>query len=263
MVIGLISDFGESDYFVGTIKGVIKGIAPRAEIIDICHGVPSFFIAGASYVLEKTFRYFPSGTVFLVVVDPGVGTRRKLLLVTAAGFAFVAPDNGILTPIFNLGPGVVVREISQERYFLVSASSTFEARDRMAPVVAHLATGVAAADFGPETAEFVVNREYEAREPQPGRIEGRVIHVDKFGNMISNVPGKWLFDRLLAHGSRHFAVHVCGREISAYRQDYAADSAAPFMLIGSHGNLEIAMNRRNAFRELGAGFFQELVVVFS
>jgi hypothetical protein len=263
MVIGLISDFGEKDYYVGTLKGVIKGIAPQADIVDICHGVPSYFIPGASYVLEKTFRYFPAGSVFLAVVDPGVGTRRKLLLVTAAGFAFVAPDNGILTPVFHIGSGVVVREISQERYFLVSASSTFEARDRMAPVVAHLAAGVAAAEFGQETAEFVVNREYDAREPLPGRIEGRVIHVDKFGNMISNVPGKWLFDRLLANGSRHFAVQVCGREISAYRQDYAADSAAPFLLIGSHGNLEIAMNRRHAFRELGAELFQKLVIVFT
>lgn len=262
MTIGLITDFGENDYFVGTIKGVIKKIAPQADIIDICHGVPSYFIQGGSYVLEKTFRYFSAGTVFLVVVDPGVGTRRKLLLVSAEGFTFVAPDNGILTPIFNLGQGVIVREIDKDHFFLLSGSSTFEARDRMAPVAAHLANGVSAADIGSETAEFVTNQEYYPQELQPGRIEGRVIHVDKFGNMISNVQGKWLFDKLLAHGSRHFKLQINDQEISEYRQDYAASSGSPFLLIGSHGNLEIAMNRNKAFRELKAQLNQKFLLVF-
>ncbi|MEI6613323.1 MAG: SAM-dependent chlorinase/fluorinase, partial [Chrysiogenales bacterium] len=187
MTIGLITDFGENDYFVGTLKGVIKNINPQADIIDICHGVPSYFIQGGSYVLEKTYQFFPAGTIFLAVVDPGVGTKRKLLLVTAAGYHFIAPDNGLLTPIFQLDRKKIIREIDKDHYFLLSGSSTFEARDRMAPVAAHLSKGIAAVDIGSETADFVINQEYYPQELQPGRIEGRIIHVDKFGNMISNV----------------------------------------------------------------------------
>jgi S-adenosyl-L-methionine hydrolase (adenosine-forming) len=263
MTIGLITDFGENDYFVGTLKGVIKKINPQADVIDICHGVPSYFIPGGSYVLEKTYRFFPDGTIFLVVVDPGVGTRRKLLLVTAAGFSFVAPDNGILTPILKLGEHIAIREIDQDKYFLVSGSSTFEARDRMAPVVAHLSKGVAAQTIGSETSEFVVNPDYYPRQVQTDRIEGRIIHVDKFGNIISNVPGQWLFEKLLAGGHKHFKLQINDQEIGEYRQNYASTSGAPFLLIGSHGNLEIAMNRRQAFMELKARLDQKFIMVFT
>jgi len=263
MTIGLITDFGENDYFVGTLKGVIKKISPQADIIDICHGVPSYFIQGASYVLEKTFRYFPAGTIFLVVVDPGVGTQRKLLLVTAAGFSFVAPDNGILTPVFNLGKDAVVREINQDRFFLISGSSTFEARDRMAPVAAHLSRGTDASEFGSETAEYVVNPDYYPQQAKPELVEGRIIHVDKFGNIISNVPGKWLFEKLLAGGYKHFKLQINDQEVGEYRQNYASTSGQPFLLIGSHGNLEIAMNRRHAFRELKVSLYQKFTIVFS
>jgi S-adenosylmethionine hydrolase len=263
MTIGLITDFGENDYFVGTLKGVIKKINPPVDIIDICHGVPSYFILGGSYVLEKTYRYFPSGTIFLVVVDPGVGTQRKLLLVTAAGFHFVAPDNGILTPILELGKEAVVREIDRDRFFLISGSSTFEARDRMAPVAAHLSRGTDASEIGSETREYVVNPDYYPQQVQPDRIEGRIMHVDKFGNIISNVPGKWLFDKLLACGCQHFKLRINDLEIGEYRQNYASESGQPFLLIGSHGNLEIAMNRRNAFRELKAQLFQKFVIMLA
>jgi S-adenosylmethionine hydrolase len=263
MMIGLITDFGENDYFVGTLKGVIKKINPQADVIDICHGVPSYFIQGGSYVLEKTYRFFPAGTIFLVVVDPGVGTQRKLLLVTAAGCSFVAPDNGILTPIFKLGSAITVREIDKDKYFLISGSSTFEARDRMAPVAAHLSKGIAASELGSETGEYAINQDYYPQQVQPDRIEGRIIHVDKFGNMISNVPGKWLFEKLLAHGSQQFKLQINEQEIREYRQNYAATSSLPFLLIGSHGNLEIAMNRRHAFRELKASLYQKFTIVFS
>lgn len=263
MTIGMITDFGENDYFVGTLKGVIRKINPQADIIDICHGVPSYFIQGASYVLEKTYRFFPAGTIFLVVVDPGVGTRRKLLLATAAGFRFVAPDNGILTPIFDLGKDVVVREIDQERFFLISGSSTFEARDRMAPVAAHLSTGTAAADIGSETSEYVVNLEYRPQQPQADRIVGRIIWVDKFGNIITNVPGKWLFEKLGAGGFKNITLQINDRDIGEYRQNYSSASGQPFLLVGSHGNLEIAMNRHHAFRELKASLYQKFTIVFS
>ena len=263
MTIGMITDFGENDYFVGTLKGVIKKINPRADVIDICHGVPSYFIPGGSYVLEKTYRFFPAGTVFLVVVDPGVGTQRKLLLATAAGFSFVAPDNGILTPIFDLGKDVVVREINQDRFFLISGSSTFEARDRMAPVAAHISRGTNAGEFGSETVEYVVNPDYYPQQAKPDRIEGRIIWVDKFGNIITNVPGKWLFEKLGGGGFKHFSLRLNEREIGEYRQNYASASGQPFLLIGSHGSLEIAMNRRHAFRELQAALYQKLTIVFS
>jgi len=263
MTIGMITDFGENDYFVGTLKGVIRKINPQADIIDICHGVPSYFIQGGSYVLEKTYRFFPAGTVFLVVVDPGVGTQRKLLLATAAGFSFVAPDNGILTPIFTLGRDVVVREIDRDRFFLISGSSTFEARDRMAPVAAHLSLGTAAADIGSDTSEYVVNPEYHPQLLPPDRIEGRIIWVDKFGNIITNVPGKWLFEKLGGGGFKHFSLRLNDREISEYRQNYASAGGQPFLLVGSHGSLEIAMNRRHAFRELKAALYQKFTIVLS
>ena len=263
MTIGMITDFGENDYFVGTLKGVIRRISPQADIIDICHGVPSYFIPGGSYVLEKTWRFFPVGTVFLVVVDPGVGTKRKLLLATAGGCSFVAPDNGILTPIFTLGRDVVVRELDQDRFFLISGSSTFEARDRMAPVAAHLAKGTPAAEVGSETSEYVVNPDYHPQLASPERAEGRIIWVDKFGNIITNVPGKWLFEKLGAGGFKNFVLRLNEREIGEYRQNYASTSDQPFLLVGSHGNLEVAMNRRHAFRELKAALYQKLTILFS
>ena len=262
MTIGLITDFGENDYFVGTMKGVIKKINPQADIIDICHGVPSYFIQGGSYVLEKTYHFFPAGTIFLVVVDPGVGTKRKLLLVTAAGYHFIAPDNGLLTPIFQLDKKKIIREIDKEHYFLISGSSTFEARDRMAPVAAHLSLGINAAEIGSETTEFVTNKEYYPQEVKLDRIEGRIIHVDKFGNMISNVPGQWLFEKILASGHQHFKMQINDQEINEYRQNYASTSGLPFMLIGSHGNLEIAMSRRQAFKELKTQLNQKFFIMF-
>lgn len=263
MTIGMISDFGENDYFVGTLKGVIRKINPQADIIDICHGVPSYFIPGGSYVLEKTYRFFPPGSVFLVVVDPGVGTQRKLLLASSGGFAFVAPDNGILTPILDGARDLVVREIDQDRFFLISGSSTFEARDRMAPVAAHLSKGIAASEFGRETREFVINADYLPQQPQAGLVEGRIIWVDKFGNIITNVPGKWLFEKLAAGGFKEFSLRINEREISEYRQNYASAGDRPFLLVGSHGSLEIAMNRRHAFRELKAALYQKFAIRFS
>ncbi|MDQ1355088.1 MAG: hypothetical protein QG657_5397, partial [Acidobacteriota bacterium] len=139
--IALITDFGNKDYFIGVMKGVIKQINPAADIIDVANDIPSYSLLPASFVVEQTYRFFPPGTIFLVVVDPGVGTQRKILLVEYEGRYFIGPDNGVLTPILHKDEKTV-SVLDKEKYFLIHGHSTFEARDKMAPVAAYLTLGI-------------------------------------------------------------------------------------------------------------------------
>jgi S-adenosylmethionine hydrolase len=261
-VCGLITDFGNTDYFIGVMKGVMKRITPGIEIVDISNDIPSYSLLPASFTLDKSFSYFPVSTVFLVVVDPGVGTRRKILLVEHANRYFIAPDNGVLTPILHKEQKTV-GVIDNKKYFLIDGYSTFEARDKMAPAAAYLAGGVDPWEIAAPTGEFIVNPDYFPVK-STGFIEARVVYIDKFGNIMTNVTREFLYATLQENGSTKFKVECNGQEIDRFYDTYAyaGPEPVPFMLMGSHGNLEIAMNQESAASALGAVIGQDILVKF-
>ncbi len=196
-VIALLTDFGREDWFVGTMKGVIKNIEPRAELVDITHDVPRFDIRGGAFALWSAYRYFPRGTIFCSVVDPGVGGERAILCAHDGDYYFVAPDNGLLTLVAgHAGERWRVHRAENNDFFLSDISSTFHGRDIFAPVSAYLARGTALADFGP-----AVRGHHLFGVPVPTPIpehslEGEVLYIDHYGNLITNIQRD--------HVSRHY-----------------------------------------------------------
>lgn len=265
-VIALLTDFGYSDYYTGVLKGVIKKINPDIDVLDISHGIPSFDLLPAAFVIDKNFRFFPRSTVFLVVVDPGVGSDRKILLITHAGYSFIAPDNGVLTPILNQ-PKKIVRTLKGDRFFLIPGKirekqvSTFEARDKMAPVAAYLSSGVDPEELSIITSKFVLLKGYSPI-PEVNGIKGGIVYSDKFGNLVSNISGNLLFTALNKSGLSRFKVMIHGNEINDFYQTYMDGSRKPFILIGSHGNIEIAVNKGSATQLLDISVGQPLKIRF-
>jgi hypothetical protein len=252
-IITLTTDFGLNDHFVGTLKGVILGIAPEVEIVDICHAVPTFDILDGALTIAASYRYFPAGTLHAVVVDPGVGSVRRPLVASASGQRFVAPDNGVLSAIYLDEPKVEVRHITAESYFLRPVSQTFHARDIFAPVAAHLAAGVHPTKLGPEIADYV--RIDIPRPVVAGQDlwRGAVLKVDRFGNLITNIA-KQDVPRLFHAGSPAIKIAIGDREINALRSSYSqAARAEVFAIVGSMGYLEIVANQASAAEILGAG----------
>lgn len=262
LICGLITDFGNKDYFIGVMKGVMKGITPGIDVIDISNEIPSYSLLPASFTIDQSYRYFPQSTVFLVVVDPGVGTERKILLVEHDNRYFIGPDNGVLTPILQKKQKVV-GTLDNKKYFLIDGFSTFEARDKMAPAAAYLAGGIEPWEIAAPTSEFIVNRDYFP-EKSNRTINARIVYIDKFGNIMTNVTKEFLFDALKETGLSKFKVELNGREIDRFHDTYAyaGSDSIPFMLIGSHQNLEIAMNMQSAAVYLDAVIGQKVTIIF-
>jgi len=258
--IALITDFGSGDYFVGVLKGVIKKINPEVEILDISNDIASYNILSAAFIVEKSFRYFPGGTIFLVVVDPGVGSERKILLIKYNNYYFIAPDNGVLTPILDK-KDKIVRIIENKKYFLINGYSTFEARDKMAPVAAYISAGIDIKEMTTKTSEYVLNSDYFPKKSIDS-IEGRIVYIDKFGNIITNIAKDLLLNTLKKSGFSKFILEINRREIKIYQKSYSDGSEEPFMLIGSHGNLEIAMNKNSAASNINANLNQKFIIKF-
>jgi S-adenosylmethionine hydrolase len=262
-VCGLITDFGNKDYFIGVMKGLIKKINPDAEVIDISNEIPSYSLLPASFTLEQAYRFFPAGAIFLVVVDPGVGTERNILLVEYDNRFFIAPDNGVLTPILQKKEKTVFI-LDNKNYFLIDGVSTFEARDKMAPAAAYLSRGIDPREMGSllPGAEFVFNPDYFPSQLENG-IRARIVYIDKFGNIMTNVSKDFLFEALEAPGFSTFKVILNNREIKHFHKTYGQAGAGPFMLIGSHQNLEIAINQGSAASFLDAKIGREAIIEFS
>src|SRR5262245_8654644 len=247
-VIALLTDFGTRDHYAGTMKGVALGICPDVTLVDISHDVPPHDVLAGALELAAAYKYFPAGTIFLVVVDPGVGSARRGIAAEAGDYRFVAPDNGVLTIVLDEHPPKKVVELSERRYARATVSRTFEGRDRFAPAAAWLAKGIDLAALGrPAGATHRVD------VPQPssgdGGIEGEVLRVDRFGNLISNIDRR-AFEKL---GSP-LEIHVGEREISKVVSTYAdAEPGALCALFGSTDHLEIAVNGGNAAETLALG----------
>jgi len=240
-MITLTSDFGLNDPYVAEIKGVILTINPNAKIIDITHGVEKFSIRMGAFMLASAAPYFPKGTTHLAIVDPGVGTERRAILIqTKQGF-FVGPDNGILV-LATQAQGIEhIHQLTNQKFMLPKVSSTFHGRDVFAPAAAYLDEGVKPSEFGPEINDAAMP-EFVSIERRNGSLIGEVLHIDGFGNIITNISEK--------HLPQNQAIKVKLPDNSlniAFGQTYAqAKPDEPIALIGSHGFLEIALNQDSA-----------------
>jgi S-adenosylmethionine hydrolase len=249
-VLAFLTDFGLSDHYVGAMKGVALGICPDLTIVDVTHGVPPQDVAAGAFELAASYRYFPPGTIFVVVVDPGVGSARRGIAAEAGGYRFVAPDNGVLSLVFAEAPPSIVVDLTEPRFRLPAVSRTFEGRDRFAPAGAWLATGVQVASLGPRIDAWEVLTRPEARI-EGTTIHGEVMRVDRFGNLITNIDQATI-ER--ARGGRAIGIALGGTADIPFVTTYAA--AAPgacCALVGSSGWLEVAVNGGSAAQRLSAG----------
>jgi len=248
-VITLTTDFGLADHFAGTMKGVILGICPEAQIVDISHDVGPFGISEGGYLVAQAYPYFPRGTVHIVVVDPGVGTLRRPILVEAAGQRFVAPDNGVLSPVYAREKHKV-RCITSEKYFLKTVSQTFHGRDIFSPVGAHLARGIAPTKMGKPIADYMrLHSERPVRTARRGWT-GAVLKIDRFGNLITNFPAEDFPDL----ETRPFELSVGLETVRRLARNYAEYGPGElFVIVGSSGYLEISSSQASAAKILGCG----------
>jgi S-adenosyl-L-methionine hydrolase (adenosine-forming) len=242
-IITLTSDFGMVDPYVGIMKGVILAIAPLVHLVDLTHDVPPQDIEEGAFVLESAMAYFPPGTVHLAVVDPGVGSARRPLLVTTGRAAFVGPDNGLFSrPLAESGARAWA--LDRPEYWLPSPSGTFHGRDLFAPVAAWLATGTPADALGSPVDDPVILPPRVPERFGNDQIMGLVIHVDRFGNLITNVPGAWL-------AGRRWTCEIAGQKISGPDHTYAAVTRGELvLLVSSRGTAEIAVRDGNASQRL-------------
>lgn len=246
-VITLLTDFGLRDHFVATMKGVILRIHPDAQIIDISHDVPPHDILHAAFLLKSSYTYFPLDSIYVVVVDPGVGTDRKPLLVSTETGYFVAPDNGVLSYIYAESSSLTVREITADHYFLKPRSGTFDGRDVFAPVAAWLSKGVSVPAFGEVVNEYTTIEIPQPVSIQPGVLRCRIIHVDRFGNLITNLSLERFQESLDASENRHFAFRVGEHTISHISQSYAEGKKDEIIAVfGSSNCIEVSVNQGNA-----------------
>jgi S-adenosylmethionine hydrolase len=249
--VALISDFGLRDHYVAAMKAVMLGIVPDLTLVDITHEIPAQDVLSGALELAACYRDFPMGTVFLAVVDPGVGSARPAIAARASDYAFVAPDNGLLALVLARAPRPAIVELAEARYARPTISRTFEGRDRFAPAAAWLARGTDLHALGPSRAGFA---RLELPEPRVGEgtVEGEIVKVDRFGNLVSNIGAEWL-DRVAVAG-RAPIVRVGGRDIGPLVGTYGdVEAGALCALIGSSGYLEVAINAGAASVRLAAG----------
>jgi hypothetical protein len=245
-IITLTTDFGQTDSYVGTMKGVILGICPEAVLVDISHDIRPQSVQQAAYVLSTAGPYFPAGTVHLVVVDPGVGTGRRPVAVQTERALYVVPDNGVLDLVLSQEPARRAIHLTETRYRLARISATFHGRDIFAPAAAHLARGTDPSQMGePIPLTELVSLTMLGPQPLPdGQWEGTILHVDHFGNLITNVKP--------AKAGSSISVAVRGRRIEALSNTFGDVEAGELVAyVGSSGHLEIAVRNGNAAQALG------------
>jgi S-adenosylmethionine hydrolase len=234
----LLTDFGTADYFVGAMKGVVLSINPQAVVVDITHEIPAQDVAAGAFTLLAAHDTFPRETIHVAVVDPGVGSARRAIVVSAGDYFFVGPDNGIFTYIYDRIPSFEAFHITATNYFRQPVSTTFHGRDIFAPIAAALSNGIDPSTLGPRISDPI-------RMPTP--IGPQIIHIDRFGNLITNITRDVL--------KEDAKLVVNGQLVSVFRRFFGEDvgeSGGPFAIWGSAGFLEIAVNGRSAAELLEA-----------
>jgi len=272
--IALLTDFGTEDIYVGVMKGIISKIAPESEVIDITHGVRPQSVREGAFALLNSYRYFPKNTIFVTVIDPGVGSTRKPIAVKAGDYCFIAPDNGVLSYVLASFDQFQVVEITNPNYRMPEVSSTFHGRDVFAPAAAHLAAGVDLADFGERVVKLF-------QLPQPAldivgkEVRGEIIHIDHFGNLMTSIGQlRWVEEETLRLEPRFSVWHepvsipslaaqvlVHGQTLYAIRHAFHESQRGDLMVqVDSNGYLEIAVNLGNAAKRLDAMIGDEVVL---
>jgi S-adenosylmethionine hydrolase len=248
-IITLLTDFGTADAFVGIMKGVILGINRQAQVVDLTHAIPPQRVLSGALVLRSAVRFFPAATVHVAVIDPGVGTaRRPLLIETPLGF-LVGPDNGVLSPAAALLGRRQVRLIENMEYARQPVSQTFHGRDIFAPAAAHLSRGVALDTFGPRI-DSIVELTLPESEVDGSGVRGEVIYADHFGNLLTNITA----DVLARFPVRRVSVSIDGKPVAGPVEAYAAvPEGAALAIVGSWGVLEIAVRGGSAAQTFAAG----------
>jgi S-adenosylmethionine hydrolase len=245
-VVALLTDFGSRDHYAGTMKGVVLGICPDVTLVDISHDVAAHDVLGGALELAAAYRYFPAGTIFLVVVDPGVGSTRRGIAAESGEFRFVAPDNGVLTAVFDEHAPKRVVELTERKYARPTVSRTFEGRDRFAPAAAWLAKGIDLAAFG-RSAGAIQRLEIPRPVHDDGIIDGEVLRVDRFGNLITNIDRRTFEGLAGAALDIRIGEHAVSRVVSTYTDASAGEVCA---LFGSTDHLEISANGASAAEAL-------------
>ena len=262
-IVTLTTDFGISDHFVGTIKGVILEINPDAEIIDISHSVQAFDVLDGALAIAQAYSYFPASTVHLVVVDPGVGTARRPIILSTERHHFVAPDNGVLSLIYGREERVHVRHVTAQHYFLQPISNTFHGRDIFAPVASYLSKGVDSEKFGDEITDYV---KFNAPKPKPvdqQTLKGVVLKADRFGNLITNITPQDA-PMLFGENPAPFKIVIGKHEITDVKTSYAeGEPGEVFAILNSMGYLEIAANRAPAAQIVGTAKGTEVSILLN
>ncbi|HVB07836.1 MAG TPA: SAM-dependent chlorinase/fluorinase [Candidatus Acidoferrales bacterium] len=258
-IITLTTDFGSADHLAGTMRGVILNINSDAEIADITHNVMPYDLLDGALAIGQAYKYFPPKTIHVVVVDPGVGTKRRALLVSAGVHYFVAPDNGVLSMVYDREEQLTVRYVTAEHYFLQPLSNTFHGRDVFAPVAAWLSKNWQTQSFGEEVTDFVRFTLPKPKAAGKG-LKGVVLRVDTFGNLLTNFTAEDLPQMLTGTS---FKMTVGNSVITNLVQTFAEGVAnIPVVVLGSSGYFEIIVNRGNASKALGANRGAEVTVEF-
>ncbi len=254
LVIALLTDLGTADTYVGVMKAVVLSLCPEAHILDLCHEVAPQDIHQAAFLLARASEYCPAGTVHVVVVDPGVGTHRRVLAVEAGGQRFVAPDNGVLTYVLAEAGDYRAYSVERREHFLPHVSATFHGRDIMAPVAARLADGLPIEAVGPAVRNgleaIVVPRPVAVGDA----LEVHVVHVDRFGNLVTDLTERALRDWQEEKAATRVVVEAGGRTVEGVRGAYGEVAPGELLaVVGSAGCLELAVNMGSAAAELRLG----------
>jgi hypothetical protein len=248
-LVTLLTDFGDRDGFVGVMKGVMLSIAPEMKIVDLAHDIPPHDVQSAAFVIAQSYAFFPEGTLHVIVVDPGVGSERRILYVEAGEYAFLAPDNGVLRFVASRERIRRIISVENRKYFRPELSYTFHGRDIFAPVAAHLARGIPPEELGTPATGVRFDPLPEPRVAGDSVI-GEIVYIDRFGNLISNIDGTEL-QRLLT-GYRRFVLKIAGRTVDRISRSYFDSQPGELLAyIDSSGYLAFALNGENASEKMG------------
>lgn len=257
-LITLLTDFGERDHFVASMKGVILSINPAVTIVDLSHQITSHQIEEAGYFLRSCYRFYPDGTIHVAVVDPGVGTARRPLLIATARAMFIGPDNGLFSEVLEQEPGAKMWQLDNKQYRLATAGSTFDGRDVFAPAAAWLTRGVPPAFMG--SAVYDPIRSSTAVPIRHDELLiGKIVSIDRFGNLISNITARQVQEFRASLGDDVVEIHVGTHIVSDIVGNYSQGSHdSPSALINSSGTLEIFMREESAAHRLQVGMGEEI-----